>query len=537
MHAMGCGSPNITVEPRVLFDRRLTKRQTIQVANEIAMQSSLEAPIRALSGEIVRGCQDAFREGPERIASWIRSNVQYGQESPGIEILQGPFSTIPSTVRVGNFVFSGTGVGDCDDLSILFAALCRASGITAFAVGVADAKDRDDHYFHAMGYTPDGRFYELSLDEPYGGSPKPPETMTQPSPPPHTVCTYYDPLERRFVKIRNEGSSMQPNYRNTIAGSYGMGSSDEGTAALADRWLGNVQEDLSERTGVDVELSVDALLAELPPEAAAKASRAFSQGDAVASGVAAVAGAAGIALSSTAVLGIGIAVGAVLALKEIGVFELISARGRVDNVRDRYYDKLGRVLDLVTPAGHEQARQFAKMMWFQAIPKYTDTEVFWNGRNGRDIRVIGSYADRKPGVGSMSRLERVPWADGTLENKRGLNYASGFGDARKEVDYLERWSSFTGTILALLEGDLDMRTRQRTFIGLMIGALGAEYVARWQEMLPPELRWDPRMLDTRAWHQPGRFHLVDPVFPPGPSGGGAGVLLVAAAAAALMLGG
>jgi hypothetical protein len=145
----------------------LGRKQTVEVANQLAQRFSQDAPMRALAGEILNGCQDVPREGPPRIASWIRENVMYLQESPAVEILQGPYTTLPAGLRVAGFEFSGTGVGDCDDLSILFATLCRAAGLEGYVAGISWENDREG-FFHAMGYC-NGNFYELSKDEPYGG--------------------------------------------------------------------------------------------------------------------------------------------------------------------------------------------------------------------------------------------------------------------------------------------------------------------------------------------------------------------------------
>jgi hypothetical protein len=155
------------VPSMVYADAPLGRKETVEVANQLAQRFSQDAPMRALAARILEGCQDVHGEGPPRIAKWVRENVMYLQETPSVEILQGPYTTLPAGLAIGSFVFEGTGAGDCDDLSILFATICRAAGLEGFVAGLAWEKDPDD-FFHAVGYC-NGNFYELSKDQPYGG--------------------------------------------------------------------------------------------------------------------------------------------------------------------------------------------------------------------------------------------------------------------------------------------------------------------------------------------------------------------------------
>ena len=168
---LSSGLPNALAAANSYRDALLTTHQTVQIANEIAQLRSKDAPIRALASQIIGNIDNANKDIPFRIAVWIRDNVKYTQETPMVEILQGPYRTLGGKISVetpmGKFKFNGTGTGDCDDLSILFATLCRSLGIEAFLIGVAK-QDNPDNFFHAMGYC-NGVFYELSKDAPYGG--------------------------------------------------------------------------------------------------------------------------------------------------------------------------------------------------------------------------------------------------------------------------------------------------------------------------------------------------------------------------------
>lgn len=198
----GAGLPDPVAAANTAFDGVMTKRETVQVANDLAQVRSLDAPIRALAVAIVGPLKDARVEVPRKVAAWIRENVQYTQETPMVEVLQGPYRTLGRNVSIqtpmGPYRFGGTGTGDCDDLSILFACLCRSIGVPAYVAGIAPT-GKPDSFFHAMGFA-DGVFYELSKDRPYGGLGG--STIASRSPYPNIVATIYDPPTRNFTRIK-----------------------------------------------------------------------------------------------------------------------------------------------------------------------------------------------------------------------------------------------------------------------------------------------------------------------------------------------
>lgn len=196
------GLPDPVAAANTAFDGELTTRQTVQAANQIAQVRSMDAPIRALACKIVGNMNHAPSEAPMRIAVWIRENVRYTQETPMVEILQGPYRTLGDTVRVqtpmGPFQFRGTGTGDCDDLSILFACLCRSIGIQAYLAGIAKS-NKPDSFFHAMGYC-NGQFYELSKDAPYGGLGG--KQIAARAPYKDIVAMIYDPVKGDYHRFK-----------------------------------------------------------------------------------------------------------------------------------------------------------------------------------------------------------------------------------------------------------------------------------------------------------------------------------------------
>ena len=218
---MQSGLPDPAAAALTQYDGRMTTRETVQAANEVAQVRSMDAPIRALAASIIGELKNARSEVPSRIAEWIRQNVRYTQETPGIEILQGPYRTLGGNVMVqtpmGPYRFAGTGTGDCDDLSILFATLCRSVGIEAYLAGIAQRR-KADSFFHAMGYC-NGLFYELSMDGPYGGLNG--KFLSSPTPYPNIVALVYDPARKSFSTI--DPGNKESNMRGTEEVTHGAG--------------------------------------------------------------------------------------------------------------------------------------------------------------------------------------------------------------------------------------------------------------------------------------------------------------------------
>jgi hypothetical protein len=227
---LSSGLPDATAAANSYRDAMITTRQSVQIANQIAHDRSKDAPIRALGSSIIGDLTHAKSEIPMRIALWIRENVKYTQETPLTEVLQGPYRTLGGNISVvtpmGPFKFNGTGTGDCDDLSILFAALCRSVGIEGFLAGIAKSGS-PDNFFHAMGYC-NGLFYELSKDAPYGGLGG--KEVASPAPYNNITCLIYDPARRDFKRLdpkRPAGLSMSSSFNMQGSLAQGLSGSSE----------------------------------------------------------------------------------------------------------------------------------------------------------------------------------------------------------------------------------------------------------------------------------------------------------------------
>jgi len=207
--------------PHKTVDLPMTPEGNVQAANEMAYRFAADAPLRGLAMRIIGETDNVFRDGPPRIARWIVENVRYGQESPGIEVLQGPYTTLPPGIEIGDFRFGGIGVGDCDDLALLFATLCRAAGIEAFFAGVAEIP-YNGSFVHAIGYcAANQRFYELSRDEPYGGIPGKPLEMA--GVPVGQTARIYNPTTKQWHSFVNDPRNPAQTYSVDAGGMYDAG--------------------------------------------------------------------------------------------------------------------------------------------------------------------------------------------------------------------------------------------------------------------------------------------------------------------------
>jgi len=139
-------------------DVDMTPWERIAQANQMALEAAKDPYIRQAAVSALKNCQNVPARGGQVLAKWLRKNVTYAAEAPGVEVLQGPFTTL--ALRLG----------DCDDLAITWASLARSVGIDAYVAGVAE-KSVPDALLHAVGYDHNlNAHWELSLDRRWGGN-------------------------------------------------------------------------------------------------------------------------------------------------------------------------------------------------------------------------------------------------------------------------------------------------------------------------------------------------------------------------------
>lgn len=137
-----------------------TPWERVKIANQVAFDAANDPNMRKLAGQILKKNRNVPRTGAQAIADWIRRNFTYLQEAPGVELLQGPYTTLYAKVV------------DCDDAAILHTALARAAGLRTFFVGVGE-KRNPKNLVHAVVYDQGtDQMFEVIDDSAYG-SPKP----------------------------------------------------------------------------------------------------------------------------------------------------------------------------------------------------------------------------------------------------------------------------------------------------------------------------------------------------------------------------
>ena len=156
----------------------LTPWERVALAQRMAMSFASDAPMRVVAGTVCRTCRNIPREAPMRIARYVRNKIRYGQENPGVEVLQGPYHTLRYRVA------------DCDDAALLWTVLCRALGMQAFFAGVGEIGS--PYLIHAVGCIADtGELFELVRDKQYRGFEDGPVFRL----PDYAYVVIYDPAE------------------------------------------------------------------------------------------------------------------------------------------------------------------------------------------------------------------------------------------------------------------------------------------------------------------------------------------------------
>jgi hypothetical protein len=380
------------VHDLVSYDVLMTPQQSVQIANDLADRAALEPFVRAIAAPIVAGITDVRRDGPERIAEWVRENVLYTQEAVGREILQGPRTTL--TLRTG----------DCDDLSILWAALCRSINLDALVCGLSRAGTHA--FFHAVGWC-DDQLYELSLDHTYGGERRPTRIDRLPA---GVVGWAFDVRTGTALAVAPDGHAL-----TSASSRHGMAGASHASrfgASLAQSLRQHGIDLTSEAIGSGgVEGAVGQLVG--PLAAGLGGSGAVARVLGIASKTAASAASSGVL---SAVGGLGAAAGpigaAVVVAAALGkaLSALSHARRNAARAGNRYLVAVDTVAAVLRPVTQLQTDVIRARM-HELVPLLAQTDER-RGRRGKTI-VIASLADLHP-------PGQATWVDGTRGKKRGV---------------------------------------------------------------------------------------------------------------------
>jgi len=342
-------------------DGRMSSEDTVRAANLLAFRHSADAPVRRVAASVVKGMRDVPRQAPDALAAWVRSNLLYTQESPGIEALNGANTTL------------WTGTGDCDDLATTWATLVRSVGVEAFVVGLQRPGRRG--FFHAVGLA-NGQLYELSRDETYGA---PMRGRRIVSLPPGVVGFYYDPWKRRDGRV-----------------SDAMGSA-------RDAWAGT--QDLLSELGIELDPGMlpNGRIGDAVKFVAATAGSAAATGSTVA--------ALAATTSLNAIPGVGQIAAAVAA---IGMFGAALARRNKQRRRaarrGNEVKELGDVVAALCQIDPEKRIQF-RLWWAQLLPRMVGS---YGAKGYRSRRVTIATVD------NMTADDGLVWLDGSTGRKLGV---------------------------------------------------------------------------------------------------------------------
>lgn len=430
-----------STEPLRSLPFRANPEDTVRMCNELAQESSSHPQLRRLAASLVRSSKDVPREGPTLIGRWIRANIVYTQETVGEEILQGPHTTLQA------------GTGDCDDLSILWATLCRSVGLDAYVVGLR--RKGAPGFFHAVGYA-DGLYYELSRDETYGG---PVRGLRMNGLPAGTTAFTYDPLskEDRELGMAFGGKRLQD------------------LDARATRRLQNI----AQRTQKGLDRYGIQLPAEVTGGGGGIVDTIMNIGGgpigAALGGSGTVAGTISGTLGLSGIAGpIGVSIAAT-ALAAKGLSELSRARRSAARAGNRYDFAVGVIVDVLLPGAARDPRRADRAdlivtRFLEATPFLAQTSKMGRKRRKRGRRqvLLGSLEDRRP-------LGRHTWMDGTTKKRKGVFEA--MRPRMKRQKKAMNMHTDAALTLASSLSQLPLEERRRAFTQLMVHALGRRAAA------------------------------------------------------------
>lgn len=113
---------NLYPQPRPMFLGRVPSgragiKETLRCMSRITRQFKKDSGIRELASQLIAGLPQYDTNGEIRaLHAFVRDHIRYTNDIRGVETLQTPRVTLE------------TGVGDCDDKSMLLASLLEAIG-------------------------------------------------------------------------------------------------------------------------------------------------------------------------------------------------------------------------------------------------------------------------------------------------------------------------------------------------------------------------------------------------------------------------
>lgn len=126
--------------------------QTIAVMRSLVFDAAKRSDVVALARAL---------DTPEAIERWMRERVVFQADPAGLELLQSP------ALMLKQIALRGRAFGDCDDNSMLGAALLRARAYVPVFVVVSKrprvAGGRFQHVFYGYAMNPDGKLTRANV--------------------------------------------------------------------------------------------------------------------------------------------------------------------------------------------------------------------------------------------------------------------------------------------------------------------------------------------------------------------------------------
>jgi hypothetical protein len=167
-HPFFSGPVRYTAEQRPLDDEAATA-QTIGRMREYATADSVSPIVRRAAYAAIGDERDARRQA-ERVFHWIQRRVRFVEDAELVRGLSGTADEDEVLVRPVDLLTMPQPCGDCDDFSMLCAAMLRALGIASEFITVAADRSAADMYSHVYvcAQLPGG---PLALDTSHGRYP------------------------------------------------------------------------------------------------------------------------------------------------------------------------------------------------------------------------------------------------------------------------------------------------------------------------------------------------------------------------------
>ncbi len=128
-------------------------KRTLELMRDLAREGARSAEIRTLAVRQVSGYQQKDYRGEAcSLLSFVRDHIRYVRDTRGVEILQTPSVTL------------NIGGGDCDDKSILLAALLTSIGHRVQFIAVSFMQDMFSHVWVRTNIN--GQWVDLEPTEP-----------------------------------------------------------------------------------------------------------------------------------------------------------------------------------------------------------------------------------------------------------------------------------------------------------------------------------------------------------------------------------